>query len=82
MLLFRHGNTATYLLGWNSPEGRRRRAHNLLLWRAVLELRERQVGWLDFGGVNPAAPGVARFKLGMSRDLRTLADLACREEAA
>ncbi|MDH3476569.1 MAG: GNAT family N-acetyltransferase [Rhodospirillales bacterium] len=73
VLLFRHGNTATYLLGWNSPEGRRHRAHNLLLWRAVLELRERQVGWLDLGGVNPAASGVARFKLGMSQGLRTLA---------
>ena len=74
ILLFAHGRTATYALAWTGAEGRRLRAHNLLLWRAVLELRERGLGWLDLGGVNAAAaPGVARFKLGLGGRLHTLA---------
>ena len=73
VLFFVHGRTATYTLAWTGPEGRRRHAHNLLLWRAVLALRERGLGWLDLGGVNAAAPGVARFKLGLGGRLHTLA---------
>jgi hypothetical protein len=74
ILLFVHGRTATYMLAWTGPEGRRRHAHNLLLWRAVLELQKRDVSWLDLGGVNAAsAPGVARFKLGLGARLHTLA---------
>ncbi len=73
VLLFVHGRTATYSLAWSGPEGRRRRAHNLLLWRAILELRERGLRWLDLGGVNPArAPGVARFKMGLGGRVHTL----------
>ena len=74
VLFFVHGRTATYTLAWTGPEGRRLHAHNLLLWRAVLALRERGLEWLDLGGVNAAAaPGVARFKLGLGGRLRTLA---------
>lgn len=74
ILLFAHGRSATYTLAWTGAEGRRLRAHNLLLWRAALELRKRGLGWLDLGGVNAAsAPGVARFKLGLGGRLRTLA---------
>jgi hypothetical protein len=74
VLFFLHGRTATYTLAWSGPEGRRLRAHNLLLWRAVLALREQGLEWLDLGGVNAAAaPGVARFKLGLGGRLYTLA---------
>ncbi len=72
VLFLRHGGTATYLLAWSGPKGRARRAHNLLLWRAVLALRERDVRWLDLGGVNAAAPGIARFKLGLRGRLNIL----------
>ncbi len=72
VLFLRHGGTATYLLAWSGSEGRARRAHNLLLWRAVLALRERGVRWLDLGGVNAAAPGIARFKLGLCGRLESL----------
>lgn len=73
-LFFVHGSTATYTLAWSGPEGRRLGAQNLLLWRAVLALRERGLEWLDLGGVNAAAaPGVARFKLGLGGRLHTLA---------
>ncbi|MDA1308167.1 MAG: GNAT family N-acetyltransferase [Proteobacteria bacterium] len=74
ILLFRHGRTATYYIAWTGPEGRRRNAHNLLLWQAVKELKSRGVHWLDLGGVDGLSmPGVSRFKVGMGGRLFTLA---------
>ena len=73
VLFLIHGTTATYLLGWTGPEGRRLHAHNLLLWRAVEMLRERDLRWLDLGVVDASAPGLARFKIGMGGELMTLA---------
>lgn len=71
--LIRHGASATYLAGWTSPGGRNRNAHNLLLWRAITELRKTGTDWLDLGGVDTAtAPGIARFKLGLGGALETL----------
>ncbi len=72
ILLVRHGASATYYISYTSPEGRRHGAHNLLLWHAMLELKAEGVRWLDLGGVNAAAPGIARFKLGMGGDFVTL----------
>jgi hypothetical protein len=73
VLLVVHGATATYLLGWTGPEGRKRHAQHLLLWRGSQEMKRRGVRWLDLGGVNAAAPGLARFKLGLGGRLHTLA---------
>jgi hypothetical protein len=74
LLLLRHGAAATYYVGWTGDEGRRRRAHHVLLWRGMLELRGAGVSWLDLGGINGAsAPGVARFKLGVGGEVFTLA---------
>ena len=72
IVLLRHGACATYYAGWTSPEGRRDKAHNLLLWRGLLALKDGGTRWLDLGGVSPAAPGVARFKLGLGGRLFTL----------
>ena len=66
ILLFLHEGSATYLVGWNSQEGRDARAHNYLLWNALLELKKRDVKWLDLGGINPDdAKGVTFFKKGL-----------------
>ncbi len=74
ILVFRHGQTATYYIAWSGPEGRRRHANNLLLWQAVKELKSRGVRWFDLGGVDGLSmPGVSRFKLGMGGELYTLA---------
>ena len=74
IVLIRHGACATYYVGWTGAEGRRRRAHNLLLWRGILELRKSGTAWLDLGGMNTAsAAGVARFKLGLNPEVFTLA---------
>lgn len=68
----RHGASATYLAGWTSGEERHGNAHNLLLWRAIAELRKSGTDWLDLGGVETQInPGIARFKLGLGGDLQT-----------
>jgi hypothetical protein len=72
IVLLRHGAAATYHAGWTSEEGRRLNAHNILLWQGALELRKAGTGWLDLGGVSAAAPGVARFKLGLGGAFFTL----------
>lgn len=73
ILTIRHGRAATYYVGWTGPEGRAKHAHNLLLWQAVLRLKEQGVEWLDLGGVDGLhMPGVSRFKLGLGGELATL----------
>jgi len=65
----RHGVAATYVVGWNGPEGRARKANHLLLWHAVAWLRSRGYLWLDLGGIDEdKLPTVAAFKLGMNGD--------------
>ena len=73
VLLTVHGNSATYLIGWSGDAGRRLRAHNLLLWRAVEQLKAAGIRWFDLGGINADAPGVASFKRGMGGELVNLA---------
>lgn len=68
-----HGTSATYLIGWSGEAGRRVRAHNLLLWRAVEQLKSAGIHWFDLGGINTDAPGVASFKRGMGGELVNLA---------
>ena len=63
-LFLRHGSTATYFLSWTTPEGRGRSAAHLLVWTAIERLRGSGVRWMDLGGIDAHAPGVARFKLG------------------
>ena len=67
ILLVRHGDAATYLIGWNGDEGRKRKANNRLLWEAVGELSRRGVRWFDLGGIDERlTPGIAAFKRGMN----------------
>ena len=67
-----HGVSATYAAGWTSGAGQHGNAHNLLLWRAITELRKTGTHWLDLGGVDTqTSPGIARFKLGLGGDLVT-----------
>lgn len=74
ILLARHGDSATYLIGWNGDEGRKRKANNRLLWEAVLELPKRGVRWLDLGGIDDKlTPGIAAFKRGMNGEEYRLA---------
>lgn len=74
VLVARHGAAATYLIGWNSDLGRKTRGNHLLLWRAMLELKDRGCRWLDLGGIDEQlTPGVASFKRGLNGEGYTLA---------
>ncbi len=65
MLFLRHGQTATYHIGWLDPDARQLNLHNLLLWRGLLALQQAGVHWLDLGGINSEdLGGISRFKLG------------------
>ena len=76
ILVFRHGNCATYQVGWTSPAGRDARAHQLLLWEACRILKGEGVTWVDLGGIHPEqAAGVTRFKRGLGGDEFQLAGI-------
>ncbi|MEY4419633.1 MAG: hypothetical protein RLZZ498_229 [Pseudomonadota bacterium] len=74
MMFLLHGQAATYQVGWTSDLGRDKHAHNLILWHALQELRERGVRVLDLGGVNTTrSAGIARFKMGTGGRVLTCA---------
>lgn len=67
ILVFVHGTSATYQVGWTSDRGRSVCATHLLLWTAVGHLQERGIERFDLGGINDAsAPGVTQFKQGLN----------------
>ena len=64
MLFLEHTPGVSYHIGWTSLEGRKKGAHNLILWQAMQELRE-TCQRLDLGQIDTVnTPGLARFKLG------------------
>ena len=74
MMFLIHGEAATYQVGWSGDMGREHHAHNLILWHALQELRERGVRQLDLGGVNTTrSAGIARFKMGTGGQVLTCA---------
>jgi hypothetical protein len=74
MMFLRHGDAATYHVGWSDATQRLPGAHNLLLWQAMLQLRQAGVRRIDLGGVNTGrSAGVARFKIGTGGDVVVLA---------
>jgi lipid II:glycine glycyltransferase (peptidoglycan interpeptide bridge formation enzyme) len=74
MVLIRHGLSATYFVSWTSDAGRQRKAHNLLLWHGIQQLKHKGTLWLELGGLNTvSAAGIARFKLGLNPEPFTLA---------
>lgn len=65
-LFLRHGPDATYYVSHTTEAGRQLSATNLMLWTAITRLAEAGVRQLDLGGIDTrAAPGLARFKLGL-----------------
>jgi hypothetical protein len=74
MMFLVHGARATYHMGWSNEAGRKLGAHNLILWNAFPELRNRGVRQLDLGGVNTTTgAGIARFKIGTGGEVVTFA---------
>jgi lipid II:glycine glycyltransferase (peptidoglycan interpeptide bridge formation enzyme) len=76
ILLFLHGSSATYQLGWISAEGKNYAAHNLLLFEALKHLKNHGIMSLDLGGINDdSAKGVKKFKEGMGGQSASYAGL-------
>lgn len=74
VLIVRHGAAATYLIGWSNDRGRALRGTHLLLWQAVVHLREQHCLCLDLGGIDDVlTPGIASFKRGLKGTEYTLA---------
>jgi len=68
-----HGSSATYLLGWNGDLGRNLKANQLLLWNAMMLLKEQGIRWFDLGGIDEdSVPGISHFKLGVNGERYTL----------
>ncbi len=73
MVFLRHGQSATYQIGWTSGEGRKRSAGPVLMWRAMVELQQMGMDRIDLGAADPVgAPGLTRFKRGTGAELRAL----------
>jgi lipid II:glycine glycyltransferase (peptidoglycan interpeptide bridge formation enzyme) len=73
MLFLRHGDCATYHLGWANNLGRQFKTHHRLLIDAATSLGRSGVRKLDLGAIDTHnAPGMARFKLGSGAKPRIL----------
>ena len=61
-------NTATYLIGMSSAEGRRHNANSLLLWQAIQFAKNKGINFFDLGGLSSSSSSdpIARFKLGLN----------------
>ncbi|OFZ14630.1 MAG: hypothetical protein A2X86_18490 [Bdellovibrionales bacterium GWA2_49_15] len=67
VMIAHHLNSATYLVGTNSAEGRKCNANNFLLWNAMLEMKKRGCKSFDLGGLGvQVTPHIAHFKRGVS----------------
>jgi hypothetical protein len=65
MMFLVRGTSALYHVGWADERGRDAGAHPLLLWQAMLMLRERGVRRLELGAVDTQRGAtLARFKIG------------------
>lgn len=77
MAFVRHGQSATYQIGWAGAAARTQGVHQAMLWQAAMALRADGVCLLDLGTVDTeSAPGLARFKLGTGAALRQLGPTA------
>ncbi len=60
-------NTGTYLLGFANDKGRKINVMNGLMWKAIVDLKEKNFDYLDLGGMdNNSTPGIFKFKSGLN----------------
>lgn len=73
VMFLKHGQSATYQVGWSSEEGRNNCAHHLLLWQGRSMLQRYGVKELDLGGINEeTAQGIKKFKEGTGAKISKL----------
>jgi len=81
------GDTGIYLLGATADRGMKLNGSNLLQWRTIQWLKERNCRWYDLGGINPDKnPGVFRFKAGIvgkaGKDVFHIGQFGCCQRRA
>lgn len=64
IVLFHHGRKAIYKYGASSPEGKRCRANNLVMWEAIRWYVQRGFEEFCFGRTEPSNNGLREYKLG------------------
>ncbi len=65
IMVFTHGQCATYQVGWTTPYGRDKGAHHLLLWESIKIMKDKGIMEFDLGGFNDDTDGIKRFKQGL-----------------
>lgn len=66
-IFYRHGKDATYYVGWNSEDGRRKYMNNFLLYHSAIALKNEGVEILDLGGIEYIhTESIAKFKDGLN----------------
>jgi len=73
LVYIRHGDTATYLIGITSNQGKSLNINYVLLWQAILSAKRDGCKWFDIGGLNSTTPeGIRHFKKGLNSELYDL----------
>jgi len=73
LVLIKHGDTATYLIGLTENRGKQLNVNYALIWHAILYAKELNCSWLDIGGMDKTTPeGIAHFKKGLNSNLYSL----------
>ncbi len=66
IIIAKHGDSCTYLVGMTSEEGRKTNANYLLLWNGLIHCRRAGFQWFDVGGIDEInTPGISHFKKGL-----------------
>jgi len=70
VLMAFYGDTAEYLAGNTTDQGRRLGAGHLMLWRAIEAVQERGYRYLDVSGMDPiqTPEGILTFKQGLNAE--------------
>ncbi|MAM04356.1 MAG: hypothetical protein CMD06_00155 [Flavobacteriales bacterium] len=62
-----HGDTAIYLIGSSTNEGRKNQINYVLLWAAIKHAKLSECKYYDIGGLDETTPrGIAHFKKGLN----------------
>jgi hypothetical protein len=75
-LFAKYGGSAEYLAGNSNDRGRQMNSGQLLLWRAIVMMKERGVARFDVGGMDAeqTPTGIYKFKQGLGGSAYRLAD--------
>ena len=66
VMVAKSGESATYLMGVSTDQGRRDNASSILLWESIQLQKEMGTALFDLGGLSDLTPeGIARFKGGL-----------------